>query len=114
MNKKNSIVLKHKNCFEKFEYINKIYNNFKKKIISEKNKYFLVGVSGGPDSMALAAMCKAFECDRRCQNGYVPECIAYMCGAHCRHLACDRHRHPSARQPPESRNRKRDFRSLGI
>ena len=63
MNKKNSIVLKHKNCFEKFEYINKIYNNFKKKIISEKNKYFLVGVSGGPDSMALAAMCKAFECE---------------------------------------------------
>ena len=61
MSKKNSIVLKHKNCFEKFEHINKIFNNFKKKILSEKNKSFLVGVSGGPDSLALAAMCKAFE-----------------------------------------------------
>ncbi len=61
MNKKNSIVLSHKNCFKNYKHIYGIYNNFKKKIASIKNRNFLVAVSGGPDSMALVAMCRTLE-----------------------------------------------------
>ncbi len=72
MSKKNSIVLNHNNCFSKFEQISKLFLNFKKKILSFRSNNFLVGVSGGPDSLALAAMCKAFEVnDKRRKFYYV-------------------------------------------
>ena len=61
MSKKNSIVLNHKNCFSRSEQILKIFLNFKTKLLKLKTNKFLVAVSGGPDSLALAAMCKAFE-----------------------------------------------------
>ena len=61
MNKKNLIVLNSKNCFLNIEQISTLYSNFKKKILKLKNNKFLVAVSGGPDSLALAAMCKAFH-----------------------------------------------------
>ncbi len=63
MSKKNSIVLKHKNCFSKSEKILNIYSDFKKKILNLKTNKILVSVSGGPDSLALASMCKALESD---------------------------------------------------
>ncbi len=58
MSKKNSIVLKHKDCLSSSEQLSKIYLDFKKKILKLKVRKFLVAVSGGPDSLALAAMCK--------------------------------------------------------
>ena len=61
MSKKNSIVLNHKNPFSETEQISNLFLNFKKKISKLKKNKFLVAVSGGPDSLALAAMCKAFE-----------------------------------------------------
>ncbi len=61
MSKKNSIVLSHKNSLSGSERITRLYLNFKKKILKYKTNKFLVAVSGGPDSLALAAMCKVFE-----------------------------------------------------
>ena len=58
---KNSIVLSHKNSLSGSERITRLYLNFKKKILKYKTNKFLVAVSGGPDSLALAAMCKVFE-----------------------------------------------------
>ncbi len=72
MSKKNSIVLNHKNCFSKFEQIYKLFLDFKKKLSSLRSNNFLVAVSGGPDSMALAAMCKAFQTyDKKSKFHYV-------------------------------------------
>ncbi len=68
MNKKNSIVLSHKNCFKKFKQISELYNNFKKKIESIKTKSFLIATSGGPDSLALVALCKALKYEK---NNYI-------------------------------------------
>ena len=61
MSKKNSIVLNHKNCFSEHEQITNFYLNFKNILSNFKSKSFLVAVSGGPDSLALAALCKAYE-----------------------------------------------------
>ena len=61
MSKKNSIVLRHKGCLSNSEQLLKIYSEFKKKILKLKARKFLVAVSGGPDSLALAAMCKAMH-----------------------------------------------------
>tara|TARA_A100001011_G_scaffold267562_1_gene276649 strand:+ start:215 stop:1237 length:1023 start_codon:yes stop_codon:yes gene_type:complete len=70
MSKKNSIVLNHKNCFSNSEQISYIYSDFKKKILKLKTNKFLVAVSGGPDSLALAAMCKAFETNYKKKKFY--------------------------------------------
>ena len=59
MSKKNSIVLKHKDCLSNSEQLSEIYSDFKNKILRLKTKKFLVAVSGGSDSLALAAMCRA-------------------------------------------------------
>ncbi len=61
MSKKNSIVLNHKNCLSSSEKISNIYLSFEKKILRFKTNKYLVAVSGGPDSLALAAMCKVVE-----------------------------------------------------
>ena len=68
MSKKNSIVLKHKNCFSKSEKIFNIYSDFKRKILKLKTNKILVAVSGGPDSLALASMCKALNSDYKKKN----------------------------------------------
>ena len=70
MSKKNSIVLSHKNPFSETERVKTLYLNFKKKISKLKKNKFLVAVSGGPDSLALAAMCKAFESDNSNKKFY--------------------------------------------
>ena len=61
MSKKNSIVLNHKSCISSSDKISIIYSDFKKKILKFRTNKFLVAVSGGPDSLALAAMCKVFQ-----------------------------------------------------
>ena len=70
MSKKNSIVLSHKKFFSETERVKTLYLNFKKKISKLKKNKFLVAVSGGPDSLALAAMCKAFESDNSNKKFY--------------------------------------------
>ncbi len=61
MSKKNSIVLKHKDCFLNSKQLSEIYSDFKKKILKLKARKLLVAVSGGSDSLALTAMCRAMH-----------------------------------------------------
>ena len=70
MSKKNSIVLNHKNCFTSSEQISEIFSDFKKKILKFKTNHFLVAVSGGPDSLALAAMCKVLKLNNNKKKFY--------------------------------------------
>ncbi len=65
MSKKNSIVLKHKHCLSNSEQFSEIYSDFTKKILKTKARKFLVAVSGGPDSLALAAMCRAMHSNHK-------------------------------------------------
>ncbi len=65
MSKKNTIVLNHKNCFTISKQISELYLDFKKKILNLRSKNFIVAVSGGPDSLALSAMCKIFELNNK-------------------------------------------------
>ena len=50
-----------KNQFNDFEELSEIYINFRKKLKDLKTKSFVVAVSGGPDSLALAALTKALS-----------------------------------------------------
>ena len=59
MSKKNSSV-NLKNGFREFKDLSKIFSNFKSKLNSTNKKKFVVAVSGGPDSLALAALSKAY------------------------------------------------------
>ena len=59
MSKKNSIV-NLKNGFKNHEDLSHIFKNFKNRIDSLKKKKYLVAVSGGPDSLALVALTKAY------------------------------------------------------
>ena len=70
MSKKNSIVLNHKACFKKSKRIQEIYNNFKLQIKKIKSNSYLAAISGGPDSLALAAMCKAYSNENKKKKFY--------------------------------------------
>ena len=70
MSKKNSNV-NLKNGFEDFQDLSKIFFNFKKKLNSINKKRFVVAVSGGPDSLALAALTKAYANNKKSKFFYV-------------------------------------------
>ncbi len=70
MSKKNSSVIL-KNNFKGFKDLTEIYNSFKKKINPFKKKNFLVAVSGGPDSLALAALTKSLNYEKNLKFFYV-------------------------------------------
>ena len=59
MSKKNSSV-NLKNGFKDYKDLSAIFLNFKNKLDSLKKKKYLVAVSGGPDSLALVALTKAY------------------------------------------------------
>ena len=59
MSKKNSNV-NLKNGFKNFTDLSKIFQNFKLKLDQLNKKRYLVAVSGGPDSLALVALSKAY------------------------------------------------------
>ena len=59
MSKKNSSVNLN-NGFKEFKDLSKIFSNFKKRVNLTNKKKFVVAVSGGPDSLALAALTKAY------------------------------------------------------
>tara|TARA_B100000242_G_scaffold174557_1_gene125049 strand:- start:1444 stop:2463 length:1020 start_codon:yes stop_codon:yes gene_type:complete len=70
MSKKNSSVIL-KNSFRDFKDLNKSYLNFKKKLDKIKKKSFLLAISGGPDSLALAALSKAYSYERKVKFYYL-------------------------------------------
>ena len=70
MSKKNSNV-NLKNGFKNLEDISFIFNNFRKKLDHLKKKSFTVAVSGGPDSLALAALAKAYSYKSKTKFHYV-------------------------------------------
>ena len=64
MSKKNSSV-NLKNIFTKNKDFRFIYLEVKKKLENNRKKIFLVGISGGPDSLALAAITKTISLDKK-------------------------------------------------
>ena len=70
MSKKNSNVIL-KNKFKDYDELSNIYLNFKKKLNLFKKKKFLIAVSGGPDSLALAALAKSYNYENRSKIFYV-------------------------------------------
>ena len=70
MSKKNSSVIL-KRGFKDFEDLSQVYLNFKTKLDKLKKKIFLIAISGGPDSLALAALSKAYKYERKVKFNYV-------------------------------------------
>ncbi len=70
MSKKNSSV-SLKNGFKDYKDISNIFLNFKKKLDSLNCNNFLVAVSGGPDSLALVALTKAYAYYKKTKFYYV-------------------------------------------
>ena len=70
MSKKNSSV-NLKNGFKEFKDLSKIFSNFKSKLNLTNKKKFVVAVSGGPDSLALAALTKAYTYCHKSKFFYV-------------------------------------------
>ena len=70
MSKKNSNVIL-KDCFKNYEELSNIYLSFEKQLNSFKKKTFLIAVSGGPDSLALTALAKAYSYQYKCKIYYV-------------------------------------------
>ncbi len=70
MSKKNSNAIL-KDGFKDFKEISKVFLDFKKKINKFKSRSFLIAVSGGPDSLALAALTKAYSYEKKIDLKYV-------------------------------------------
>ena len=60
MSKKNSSV-NLKNGFKDFKDLANIFQSFKNKLDLLNKKSYIVAVSGGPDSLALVALTKAYS-----------------------------------------------------
>ena len=70
MSKKNSnAILKRGFC--DYKDLSLIYSNFKKKLDKLKTKSYVVAISGGPDSLALAALSKAYSLEKKILFFYV-------------------------------------------
>ncbi len=70
MSKKNSNVILKK-TFKKEIVFNRIYQNLKKELLGFNTRKFVVAISGGPDSLALAATSKALSLETDLQFYYV-------------------------------------------
>ncbi len=70
MSKKNSSV-NLKNQFKNLKILSKVFLNFKIKLDSLNKKKYLIAVSGGPDSLALAALSKAYSHQKKIDFHYV-------------------------------------------
>tara|TARA_Y100000591_G_scaffold146447_1_gene125770 strand:+ start:1507 stop:2526 length:1020 start_codon:yes stop_codon:yes gene_type:complete len=70
MSKKNSSV-NLKRYFKKFKDLSNIFNIFEKNLNKFKSQNFLVAVSGGPDSLALAALTKLYSLKKNKNFHYV-------------------------------------------
>ncbi len=70
MSKKNSNV-SLKDGFKNYKELSYIYSSFKKKLKLFNKKLFVIAVSGGPDSLALTALTKAYSYEKKCKFYYV-------------------------------------------
>ena len=70
MSKKNSNVIL-RNGFKESEDLSKLYFSFKQKLKNFKKKSLVVAISGGPDSLALAALSKAYSYENQVKFHYV-------------------------------------------
>jgi len=70
MSKKNSSV-SLKNGFKDYKDLSKIFSNFKNKLDTLKKDKYAVAVSGGPDSLALVALTKAYTFFRKTKFYYL-------------------------------------------
>ncbi|MDC0943236.1 tRNA lysidine(34) synthetase TilS [Pelagibacteraceae bacterium] len=70
MSKKNSSV-NLKKGFKGFKDLSNTYLNFKNKLDTLNKKKYLVAVSGGPDSLALVALSKAYTYSKKTKFHYV-------------------------------------------
>ena len=70
MSKKNSSV-NLKTGFKDFKDLSNIFQNFKKKLDRLNKKSYTVAVSGGPDSLALVALTKAYAFTKRTSFKYI-------------------------------------------
>ena len=57
--------------FKGHKEFSEIYLNFQRKLNTFKKKLFLIAVSGGPDSLALTALSKAYSYNNNCKIFYV-------------------------------------------
>ena len=70
MSKKNSnVILKQE--FKNYKDLSNIYISLSGQLNFFKKKLFLIAVSGGPDSLALAALVKAYSDNNNCKVHYV-------------------------------------------
>ena len=70
MSKKNSSV-NLKNGFKNFKDLSNIFKNFKIKLDRLNKKSYTVAVSGGPDSLALVALTRAYSYTKKTKFHYV-------------------------------------------
>ncbi len=70
MSKKNSSV-NLKNGFKDFKDLSDLFKDFKKKLDTLNKRNYLVAVSGGPDSLALAALTKSYSFKKKTKFHYV-------------------------------------------
>ena len=70
MSKKNSSV-NLKNGFSDFEDLSYIFLNFKSKLDQLNKNSYTIAVSGGPDSLALVALVKAYSFTKKIKIRYV-------------------------------------------
>ena len=70
MSKKNSSV-NLKNGFKDYIDLSNVFLNFKTKLDSLKSQNYLVAVSGGPDSLALTALARAYTFYKKTKFHYV-------------------------------------------
>jgi tRNA(Ile)-lysidine synthase len=70
MSKKN-LSANLKNGFKNFEDLSNIFINFKNKLDRLNRKNYTVAVSGGPDSLALVALTKAYSYKKKTKFNYV-------------------------------------------
>jgi len=71
MSKKNSSVLNLKKSLSKNKKIFQIYSDFKGHLKKSRKKKFIIGVSGGSDSLALAAFSKFYQIEKKVKVFYV-------------------------------------------
>ena len=70
MSKKNSSVIL-KNGFKDYKDLSKVFLNFKKKLDNLNSQDYLIAVSGGPDSLALTALARAYTFYKKTRFHYV-------------------------------------------